>query len=385
MCGPAHNFIRTIIQMNGLILCTHECNLRCTYCFEKSMHSGSMPTVEKIRANFDKFLENGFEKFVVELIAINQELGRDTDITFHGGEPMLIDVDLLKKAFKIVKKYENTTISMQSNGTLVTDEMICLLKEYNVRVGISIDGPKEMHDQYRLNKGKSGSFNLVFNNIQKLKAAGVIVGGLATVTDQTLKDPENFYRFFKENKLDYSFNPLFIDPNKPSDHNVLNINDYIAFEKRMFDMWISDNDGYQSIQCFERILSAMGVKRTIFMEVCTYIPDCSRTTVAIDTSGDFYRCLHYCMDKKHRIGNIREDNLKIAVGDEQFSKRFSYLKETVCKDCDIQNYCCGGCPYVAESHNGTIMSKSGTCQSQYAIVHYIYDYMQRFSKHNEHA
>lgn len=374
-----------MILMNGLILCTQECNLRCTYCFEESMHSGCMPTLSEIRNRFDKFLDNGFEKFVIELININEELGRETDITFHGGEPMLIGVDLLRKAFEIVKQYEGTTISMQSNGTLITDEMVSLLKEFNVRVGISIDGPKEMHDQYRLNIGKKGSFDLVFENIKKLKAAGVVVGGLATVTDQTLKHPEKFYRFFKDNKLDYSFNPLFIEPNKSSDHNVLNVNDYITFYKKMFDLWINDNDGYQSIQCFERIMSAMGVKRTIFMEVCTYIPDCSKTTVAIDTNGDFYRCLHYCMDKKNRIGNINEDNLKIAVGDEQFSKRFDYLKETLCKDCDIQDYCCGGCPYVAESNNGTIMSKSSTCQSQYAIVHYIYDYMQGFLKNNGNA
>lgn len=366
--------------MNGLILCTQECNLRCTYCFEESMHSGCMPTIDEIKKNFEDFLENGFEKFVKELIEINDELGRETDITFHGGEPMLIGVDLLRKAFEIVKKFEHTTISMQSNGTLITDEMVDLLKEYEVRVGISIDGPKEMHDVYRLNKGKKGSFDLVFSNIRKLKSAGVTVGGLATVTDQTLKSPEKFYRFFKENKLDYSFNPLFIDQNKPTDCHSLNVDDYIVFFKKMFDLWINDNDGYQSIQCFERILSAMGVKKTIYMEVCTYIPDCSKTTVAINTKGDFYRCLHYCMDEKNKLGNINSDHLKKAVGDAEFAKRYDVLKNTICKDCDIIDYCCGGCPYMAEANHGSIFSKSNTCKSQYAIVHYIYDYLQQFKK-----
>ena len=192
--------------MNGLVLCTQECNLRCSYCFEESMHTGCMPTIDEIKNKFASFIENGFEKFVIELIEINRKLDRDTDVTFHGGEPMLIGVPLLRKAFKIVKKFDNTTISMQSNGTLITDEMIALLKEFDVRVGISIDGPKEMHDVYRLNKARGGSFNIVFENINKLKKAGVIVGGLATVTDQTIKNPEKFYYFFKENKLDYSFN-----------------------------------------------------------------------------------------------------------------------------------------------------------------------------------
>lgn len=366
--------------MNGLILCTQECNLRCKYCFEESMHSGCMPTLQEIRCNFNAFLDNGFEKFVVELIEINRKLGRSTDITFHGGEPMLVGADLLRKACNIIKKYEGTSISIQTNATLVTDEMIQLLKEFEVHVGVSLDGPKDMHDYYRVNKHNAGSFDLVFSNVQKMKKAGIMVGALATVTDRTIKDPERFYSFFKENGIDYSFNPLFIDSNQPTNCNSLNTNDYIAFYKRMFDLWINDKSCYQSIQCFERIMSAMSVKKSIFMEVCTYIPDCSRTTVAIDTQGDFYRCLHYCMDKKNRIGNILTDSLDIAFGNEAFAKRFDYLKETECKDCDIQEYCCGGCPYVAESAHGTIMSKSSTCQSQYAIVHHIYDYLCQFVK-----
>jgi len=120
--------------MNGLILCTKECNLRCTYCFEESMHTGCMPTVQEIRESFAGFLDNGFEKFVAELVEINEGLGRETDITFHGGEPMLIGVPLLKRAFDIVKKYEGANISMQSNGSLVDDAMVDLLKEYRVRV-----------------------------------------------------------------------------------------------------------------------------------------------------------------------------------------------------------------------------------------------------------
>ena len=182
--------------MNGLILCTKECNLRCTYCFEESMHSGCMPTVDEIKENFAAFLDDGFEKFVVELIKINEKIGRSTDITFHGGEPMLIGVPLLRRAFEIVNKYDGTSISMQSNGTLLTDEMASLLKEYNVKVGISIDGPKEMHDAYRLNKGKKGSFDPVFNNIKKLIPIAQFLTILPSKCENSyvalsLKDQEN--------------------------------------------------------------------------------------------------------------------------------------------------------------------------------------------------
>ena len=86
--------------MNGLLLCTKECNLRCKYCFEESMHGETCMPISEIRANFDYFLDNHFDKFIRELIDINTGLNRkETDITFHGGEPLLVGYDLLKKRF----------------------------------------------------------------------------------------------------------------------------------------------------------------------------------------------------------------------------------------------------------------------------------------------
>ena len=154
----------------------------------------------------------------------------------------------------------------------------------------------------------------------------------------------------------------------------------VLFYKRMFDLWINDNSNNISISCFERILSAMGVKRTPYMEVCSYIPDCSITTVAISTGGDFYRCLHYCMDDKNRLGTLCNDPLRNALGNCDITTRWSYLQENDCKGCDVQEFCCGGCPYVAETINGTVRSRSNTCLIQKAIVHHVHDYLLQFTK-----
>ncbi len=367
--------------MNGLILCTKECNLRCKYCFEESMHTDCPASIESIRADFEYFLDNYFDRFICELIEINRGLNRkETDITFHGGEPLLIGEDLLKKGFDMVSKYPNTVIGIQTNGTLIDDNIVRLFSDYHVRVGVSIDGPKYMHNAYRYNINGDGSFDRVYNNILKMKEAGVAVGALATVTDLTVKNPEDFYCFFRDINLDFSFNPCFTDPNLPSSYKVLNMDEFIAFYKKMFDLWINDNQGSLSITCFERILSAMSIKKSPWMEVCTFIPDCSRTTVAINTNGEFYRCLHYCMDSKNMIGRITEDKLSKSLGDERLSTRWECLKTGECKECDIQEFCCGGCPYVAESVNGDVITKANTCVSQKAIVHYIYDYLLQFKK-----
>lgn len=367
--------------MNGLILCTKECNLRCKYCFEESMHGGCMQSANEIKQNFSVFLDKYFDKFITELIAINNSLGRkETDVTFHGGEPILVGAELLEKGFQMVRKYPNTTIGIQTNATLITEEIIDLFKEYDIRVGVSIDGPQHMHDAYRHSIAKKGSFEKVYNNIRKMQHEKVFVGALATVTDITVKTPEEFYKFFRDNKLDFSFNPCFTDPNLPSSYNVLNVNEYIEFYKRMFDLWVNDEDSVLPITCFDRIISAMSVKSSPYMEVCTFIPDCSRTTVAINTDGEFYRCLHYCMDRKNMIGHLEHDNLNKALGDTCFSKRWSVMKTKECANCDIKEFCCGGCPYVSESLNGDIMTRPDTCASQQAIVHYIYEYLSKFIK-----
>ena len=364
--------------MNGLILCTNECNLRCAYCFEESMRNNEMQNITYIRSRFDKFLDEYFEKFISQLIKINvEELNREeTDFTFHGGEALLVGHDLLEKGFMMVKKHPNTTIGIQTNGTLIDDEYIELFKKYNVKVGISLDGPEDMHNKYRKNFGGQDTFDLIFRNIQKMKKAGIVVGALATVTDVSVKEPERFYDFFAKNEIQFSFNPCFTDPNLPSSYKVLNMHEYITFYKKMFDLWVEDETSNLSISCFEKIMSAMCIKKRPYMEVCTFIPDCSRTTVAISPEGDFYRCLHYLMDKKNRIGNIAEDSLIKALGDERIRERWTRLRQNECRDCDIQDYCCGGCPYVAETGNGDVMTKANTCESQKAIVHYIYDYLR---------
>lgn len=367
--------------MNGLLLCTPECNLRCKYCFEETMHCGQMIPVSEIRKRFDFFLDHYFRKFLEELIEINTSLGRrETDITFHGGEPLLIGHALFEKGCEIIKSYPNTTIGIQTNSSLVDDKFIELFLKYGVQIGTSIDGPKYMHDAYRINMAGHGSYDKVYENIVKMKAAGVPVGALATVTDVTVASPEDFYNFFKENHLDFSFNPCFTDPSLPKTYKPLDTAAYIKFARRMFDIWMNDKDCDISITCFERIISAMCVKKEIYMEVCSFLTDCSRTTVAIAPDGNFYRCLHYCMDDKHRLGNIATDPLTNAFGDAEFGRRCDVLFSNDCKDCDIQAYCNGGCPYVAETLNGTIYSRPNTCACQKDIVHYIYDYYSQFMK-----
>lgn len=367
--------------MNGLIMCTNECNMRCKYCFEESIHRNMHLPITEIRNEFDFFINNYLGTFAEQLIEINKKQGKKkTNICFHGGEPLLIGKELFEKACSLLREYPNIEITIQTNATLLDEDYIELLRKYDVHVGISIDGYEELNDLNRVMMNGKGSFSVIENNIKLMKEKGVIVGALATVTSETVKHPEEFYNFFKKYNLDFSFNPLFIAPDQITECSGLTQADFISFYKKMFYIWINDKDSDISITCFDRIIKAMTLKKEVYMEVCTYIPDCSSTTVAIRTTGDFYRCLHYGMNKKNAIGNISVNDLSIAVGNAQFASRRSVLRETTCKDCDIFEYCYGGCPYVAESENGTIFGKDNTCLSQKAIVHEIYNYFSTLKK-----
>ena len=367
-------------SMNGLLMCTNDCNLRCKYCFEECIHREKMKSIQEIREEFSSFLENDFDKFIFELVEINKSLKRrKTNICFHGGEPLLVGTDLLEKGFSMVKKYDATEISIQTNATLINDEMIELFKKYDVHIGISIDGPKEMNDKYRVNANGKGSYDVIVRNLKKMKEEKLLVGALATVTKETIKDPEGFYNFFRDNKINFSFNPLFLIENQEADCDGLSMNEFADFYCKMFDIWIESEDDL-SLNCFDRILSSMGIKEEPYMEVCTYIPDCSMTTVAINTKGDFFRCLHYALNNSNCIGNIHTDSLFKALGDERFKNRSCKLKTGVCANCDIYEYCYGGCPFVAESTHGTIYAKDNTCAAQRKIVHYIKEYLMRYKK-----
>lgn len=367
-------------NVNGLVLCTEECNLRCAYCFERGMRVDTHKPIDQVRGEFEAFVQTHLECFVEQLTEVNEAQGRRGSITFHGGEPLLVGAPLLRSALEVVSRYPQLEIGLQTNATLVSDEFIDLFVDYGVKVGVSLDGPRHIHDAYRTRTGGSGSWEATFGAVEAMRRKGVSVGALATVTDVTMAHQREFYEFFRDNNLFFSFNPCFDDPNAPGGVGALDPTAYHGFTRKMFDMWIEDESSDLSISCFERIMSAMSVKNTVYMEVCTYIPDCSHTTVAIDTSGDFYRCLHYCMDKTNRIGHLSDQTLSTAVGDASFEKRPDVLRESACKDCDVFEFCYGGCPYVAEAHGGSIMCRSNTCAGQRDIVHHIRSYLEQFER-----
>lgn len=370
--------------MIGIIACTKECNLRCKYCFEENnFKTDECASFGQINDAFRHALPL-FERFGSELIEYNQKRGFQTEFTFHGGEPLLVNPEYIEHLCAYFSSLEpNTLYNIQTNGTICSDKIVNLFKQYNFRVGVSLDGPAALNDENRVFPNGSGSHRYIMANIQKLQDAGIHVGVMATITSSVTKNVRLFYEFFAANGLDINFNACYNSPNSSHQQNQIDDALYCCFLKDLFDIWIQDERHYINIRPFERILRTM-VTKTKDMRVCQFIRDCREVNVSIDCNGDIYRCLHYINLENNSLGNISKTDLESVMA--PFLSQPSHweqVKEGKCGACDVQRFCYGGCPYWSDAKEITGLEGDFSCASQKFIVHYIYNYLKRHMEQSQ--
>ena len=180
------------------------CNLACEYCYY--LEKGNLYPEKKTSILSDELLD----KFIQDYL--NSQTMNEVLFTWHGGEPLMRPISFYKKALDLQRVYgrgRQIDNSIQTNGTLLTDEWCIFLKENNFLVGISIDGPQEFHDEYRRNKQGLPSFYKVKKGIELLKKHGVEYNAMAVVNDYNVDYPLEFYNFFKEIGCHYiQFSPI---------------------------------------------------------------------------------------------------------------------------------------------------------------------------------
>jgi uncharacterized protein len=167
-----------------------KCNLNCDYCYYLEK--------ENLYNNRNQVMsENLLERFIKQYI--DSQTMPDIMFTWHGGETLMRPISFYKKAIELQKKYangRNIDNSIQTNGTLLNDDWCKFFKENNFLVGISIDGPKDFHDEYRRDKMGRPSFHRVMKGIELLKKHGVEFNCMAVVNDYNVDYPLEFYNFF---------------------------------------------------------------------------------------------------------------------------------------------------------------------------------------------
>jgi len=344
------------------------CNLDCDYCFYLS--KATLPGGSGTGRMSDEVLERFIQQYIAGVT------GPEVVFSWQGGEPTLMGLDFFRKVVALEKKYakpgQSIQNDLQTNGTLITEEWCAFLKENRFLVGLSIDGPREIHDKYRVTKGRKPTFDKVFNTAKLLKRHGVPFNTLTCVNRFNARRPLDVYRFLRreldstymqfipiveykgfEKTAPHKWNndalPKDGDPEaRPGLPNsvvtdwTVDPEDWGYFLCKVFDEWRKNDVGKVLVNHFETLVSQhMGLGS----QICIYGEFCGKG-VAVEHDGNVYSCDHYVYPE-YRLGNIKDR----ALDSQVFSRtqvKFGYAKnETLpkyCRQCPYLSDCWGECP-----------------------------------------
>lgn len=356
------------------------CNLACKYCYY--LEKSKLYTNNPRHVMSDELLE----RFTRDYIAM--QTSPNVLFTWHGGETLMRPISFYKKALELQKKYaggRNIDNSIQTNGTLITEEWARFFKENHFLVGVSIDGPQEFHDEYRKARTGKPSFLQVMKGIQWLNRYGVEWNAMAVVNDFNGDYPLDFYHFFKEIGCHYiQFTPVveryYRHPDgrmlaSPIDGAVAELTDFSVSPEQwgkflctLFDEWVRNDVGEYFVQIFDSTLAGwMGVPPSL----CSMGETCGHAGV-IEFNGDVYACDHYVFPE-FKLGNIYQDTLTNMMYSER-QMRFGNNKRDLltrqCRECDFLFACHGECP-----RNRFAQSRDGEDGQNYLCAGY-YEYFQ---------
>jgi len=318
------------------------CNLDCHYCYYlKKEHL--YPKGESFRMPDDVL-----EAYIAQHIEAFP--GPVINFSWHGGEPTLLGISYFRKIVALQRKYQPTnrrvTNGVQTNGTLLNEDWCRFLATEDFSVGLSLDGPAELHDQFRVTKGQTPTHQLALRGYELLRQHRIPCDILCVVNAVNAQHPERVYRFFKQIKAAYiGFLPL-VEP-QPEAHAGVSTRSVPAdawgnFLCAIFDEWKRLDIGRVKVQIFEEAArTAFGQEHAlcIFRKTCGDIP-------VIEHTGDFFSCDHY-VTPEYRLGNIMETPL-VGFLECSRQKAFGQVKldslPHYCRECTVREMCHGGCP-----------------------------------------
>jgi serine-type anaerobic sulfatase-maturating enzyme len=332
------------------------CNLDCTYCFyleKENLYPGTRDWAMSPAI---------LERYIQDYIAAQDSA--EVHFAWQGGEPTLLGVEFFRNVVALQRKHAAGKMvhnALQTNGTLLDDVWGEFLAENRFLVGISIDGPRELHDLYRVDKGSATTFDRVMRGLLKLREHGVEFNTLTVVHRKNSEYPLDVYRFLKEIGSGFMqfipiveraaavpgrdglvlIQPTFEESAAVTDWSVEPAS-YGRFLARIFDEWVKQDVGRYFVQLFDVALESwLGLEASL----CVFRKTCG-TALAMEHTGDVYSCDHYVY-AENKLGNILETALEKLVASPQQRDFGNAKRDTLprmCRTCEVKFACNGECP-----------------------------------------
>ncbi len=323
-----------------------KCNLECDYCFFLKK--------DRLYPDSDfRMTDETMEAYLRQTIEGHRV--PQVTIAWQGGEPTLMGLDFFRRSIEVQKKYlrpgmriENT---LQTNGVLIDEEWCKFLSENNFLIGLSLDGPRRLHDAYRHDKGGKSVFDKVVRAARLMQEHQVEFNILCTVNAKNSRHPLEVYRFFRDElEARYiQFIPIVERDNESGYQEGTRVTDrtvdpeqYGRFLIEIFDEWVRRDVGFMFVQFFDGVLASY-IRG--YSSLCVLTPTCGEG-VALEHNGDLYSCDHF-VEPRYLLGNIGQTSLAELVASEtqrSFGQAKSSTLPKYCRECPYLFTCHGECP-----------------------------------------
>ena len=339
------------------------CNLDCSYCFflsKEMLYPGSR----------FRMADELLEQYLRQLIEAHARSPVVT-VAWQGGEPTLMGVEFFRRSVELaeglLRPGQQVEYTIQTNATLLDEEWASFFKEHDFLVGVSIDGPRELHDAYRVNKGGKGSFDQVIAGLEQLKRADVQWNALTTIHAANAGHGAEVYRFLRdecgarfvqfipiiervaeadgEGTVPWSSwrdRPLYVQRGERVTGRSVTAEQYGRFLIDVFEDWVRRDVGKVYVQMFDVALANwVGEPPSL----CIHSETCG-LALALEHTGDLYSCDHF-VEPAYKLGNIKETPMLELVASQRQRKFGLDKRDTLpryCLECDVRFACHGGCP-----------------------------------------
>lgn len=328
------------------------CNLDCSYCYyrdKSEIYSGNMPLMS----------EELLEEYIRQYICGTSQ--QSVSFCWHGGEPLMAGLPFFRRAMELQKKYAGDKVienSLQTNGVLLNEEWCSFFADHNFLIGLSLDGPEDIHNAFRRDCGGAPTFARVMKGVELLKNKGVEYNILSTVNSHSEERGAEVYRFLRSLSHYMQFlpvveyvrerpgkRPLIVSPDEEDAVEApwsVSAIGYGKFMCDVFDEWVKYDVGNYFVQLFDITLGNWcGVAPSLcaFGEVCG-------DGLVVEHNGDVYSCDHFVYPE-YRLGNIKDKELAAMYksnDQQQFGRDKRDALPMECKRCTYNFLCHGECP-----------------------------------------